>query len=363
MTTSSTTLSNNALYPHPFSKAYWKQAASEFRKTNVLVFAALMIALRVALKPLSIPVGPDLYINTAFFVNAYGAMVFGPVVALVGGAITDVLGYLAAPTGTYFLPFIFVEMAGSLVFALFFYRAEVTATRVILSRFCIDFFVNVVMTTPIMMLYYSLIMGRYYAIFDLARIVKNLAMFPIESVLLIVFMRAVIPATKRLGYVHSGVEKLRFTKRNVAVLVALAVVGVLAVAGYSVYSYNNTSLSADYTDDERLERNTAMNGIVRENHPELTEETVSIVESAIPHFGVPDVVYSVAVYTVDAQELEANAAEALAKDPESDYGLETLNGYSKSPARSDDALVNIGMATIVVNGDTGEVVSYADDIE
>ena len=56
-------------------------------------------------------------------------------------------------------------------------------------------------------------------------------------------------------------------------------------------------------------------------------------------------------------------AEALAEDPESDYGLETLNGYSKSPARSDDALVNIGMATIVVNGDTGEVVSYADDIE
>ena len=45
MTTSPTTLSNNALYPHPFSKAYWKQAASEFRKTNVLVFAALMIAL------------------------------------------------------------------------------------------------------------------------------------------------------------------------------------------------------------------------------------------------------------------------------------------------------------------------------
>ena len=41
-----------------------------------------------------------------------------------------------------------------------------------------------------------------------------------------------------------------------------------------VYNYNNTSLSADYTDDERLERNTAMNGIVRENHPELTERCV-----------------------------------------------------------------------------------------
>ena len=35
------------LYAHPFSKAYWKQAASEFKKTKVLIFAALMIALAV----------------------------------------------------------------------------------------------------------------------------------------------------------------------------------------------------------------------------------------------------------------------------------------------------------------------------
>ena len=63
---------NNApeLYAHPFSKAYWKQAASEFKKTKVLIFAALMIALRVVLKMVSIPVGPDLRINTAFFINA-----------------------------------------------------------------------------------------------------------------------------------------------------------------------------------------------------------------------------------------------------------------------------------------------------
>ena len=105
------------------------------------------------------------------------------------------------------------------------------------------------MTTPLMVWYYDIFYGRYYAIFDMARIAKNLAMFPLESVLLILFLRAVIPPAQRLGYVHSGVEKLRFTRRNVAVLVALAVVGVLAVAGYSLYSYNNTSLSASYTDE------------------------------------------------------------------------------------------------------------------
>ncbi|MBQ4435586.1 MAG: hypothetical protein II879_05760, partial [Clostridia bacterium] len=63
------------LYDTPFSKEYWVQAASEFKNLRVLIFAALMIALRVALKSLSIPIAANLRINIAFFINAYGAMV------------------------------------------------------------------------------------------------------------------------------------------------------------------------------------------------------------------------------------------------------------------------------------------------
>ena len=37
---------SNILYPHPFSKAYWRDAASELKDTRILVFAALMIAVR-----------------------------------------------------------------------------------------------------------------------------------------------------------------------------------------------------------------------------------------------------------------------------------------------------------------------------
>ena len=61
---------NKTLYSHPFSKAYWKDAAGELKDTRVLVFAALMIALRVAMKLVAIPLAPGLKINTAFIVNA-----------------------------------------------------------------------------------------------------------------------------------------------------------------------------------------------------------------------------------------------------------------------------------------------------
>ena len=188
-----------ALYSSPFSKAYWRDAAAELKDTRMLVFAALMIALRVAMKSMSIPIAADLRINTAFFINALGAMIFGPAVAIVSAAISDTLGCILFPTGAYFFPFIFIEIAGSLIFALFLYRARVTATRVILSRFCIDFFVNIVLNTPVMWIYYKMVLGKSYAIFQLPRIIKNLALFPLESVLLTLFLAAVMPVGRRLG--------------------------------------------------------------------------------------------------------------------------------------------------------------------
>lgn len=190
---------SQTLYKTPFSKAYWRDAAAELKDTKILVFAALMIALRVALKGLGIPLAPNLKVNIAFFVNALGAMTFGPVVAIVAAVISDTLGVLIFPSGPYFFPYIFIEIAGSLIFALFLYRAKVTPTRVMLSRFCIDFFVNIVMNAPITWLYYKFIMGQSYMWFQLPHILKNLFMFPVESVLLTLFLTALIPVCRRFG--------------------------------------------------------------------------------------------------------------------------------------------------------------------
>ena len=49
---------SNTLYAHPFSKAYWRDAAAELKDTHMLVFAALMIALRLVMKQLAIPITP-----------------------------------------------------------------------------------------------------------------------------------------------------------------------------------------------------------------------------------------------------------------------------------------------------------------
>ena len=119
---------DTTLYKTPFSLGYWRCAVAELKDTRMLVFAALIIALRVALKLVYIPLAPNLRINVAFVANALGAMVYGPVVALISAAVSDVLGVMLAGD-VYFFPFILTELAGSLIFALFLYRAKVTPTR------------------------------------------------------------------------------------------------------------------------------------------------------------------------------------------------------------------------------------------
>ena len=223
---------NIKLFDTPFSKEYWKQAASELKNTKTLIFAALMIALRIALKSVSIYIAADLRISIEFLVNALGAMTFGPVVAIAGAAVSDTLGALLFPSGPYFFLFIFTEIAGSLVFALFFYRTRISVTKVILSRFCTNFFVNIVLQTPIMYLYYQMMLGKTYKIFNLPRMIKNLVLFPVESLLLVLFLRALIPPLKSLGYKVSDISKLHFTKKNIATLVILTIIGVAAVVIY-----------------------------------------------------------------------------------------------------------------------------------
>ncbi len=337
---------SNAIYPHPFSRGYWWDALKEFTNLRILIFAALMIALRLVMKTyLAIPLAPGLKINTAFFANALGAMVFGPVMASVCAAITDVLGWMMNPEGPYFFPFIFTEIAGSLIFALFLYRAKITPLRVMLSRFFICFFVNVVLQTPIMLLYYQIYMGGKVYALTIPGILKNLFMFPIESVILTLFLAAVLPVTDRLKLTHgnrNAKEVLHFSGKQIATLTVLVIVGAGSVLGYLNYHYETTSLSASYTSEERSEKNREMLAYVLENEEGCQKDTtLTIVEYAGKKLFGKETTYTVAVYAMDATT-----------DKEKAWG------YSKSKAAKDQTLTRLGTVTVVLTNKNGKVSSY-----
>ena len=352
---------NTTLYPTPFSRAYWADAASELKDTKMLVVTALMIALRVALKPLAIPLGPQLSIQTAMLATALGAMIFGPVVAIPAAIVSDTVGFMIYPTGDYVLPFVLTEIASTMFYALLLYRANVTPVRVMLSRFCICFFVNVVLQQFIYAWWYVYIGNPDQAkesilgIMTLSRILKNIAMFPIESVVLTVFLRFLLPVTKRAKLTYGSDSDMKFTGRQIAILVLLTAIGIGSATGYLAYRYSTSSRSADYSAAERVEANHAMADVVLENTDEWDDETVvCIVDSAYRGLLQKETDYTVAIYVLD------EAAFAAGQADDETYTMDTLWAFSKSGPKKDiyQSLIKVGTAEITKNEDTGEILSF-----
>lgn len=353
---------DRTLYKTPFSKAYWARAAAEMKDTRMLVFAALMIAIRVVLKIPKIPLATDLNITFTFVANAFGSMVYGPVVAVPAGVVSDFLGYLVSNPdgGPYYPPFILTECAGSVLYALFLYRAEITTPRVFLAKFSVNFLVNVVLTVPVMRGYYAFRgMSTVYPLFDSLRIVKNLVMLPVEAVALALILRAVAPAVKPLGYVASTVDKLKLTRRHYALLTALFLAGVCATGGYMIYDYNGKSFSKDYSAQERLARNSEMNAFVAQAYPDEAEENlVTVIQSARSKVIDPQMTYELKVYRIDWDQFHAKAGSTVViNKKDCVYSLYAVRGYSKSYAEKDDALTLIGSGAAVTDKHTGELLS------
>ena len=349
------------LYKTPFSLAYWRDAARELKDIKMLVVTALLIALRIALKPAAIPLGPQLSIQTATLATALGAMIFGPVVAIPAAMISDTIGFMIWPTGDYFLPFMLTEIAGTMFYALFLYRAKVTPIRVMLARFCICFFVNVVLQQIIYAWYYTYIGnpdGAKEAIMGImttTRIFKNLAMFPIEAVVITLFLKVLIPVARRAKLVFTPETDMSITKKEIIALAILVVVGACSAVSYLAFRYNTTSRSADYKTEERVAIQQEMTEMVLAETDEWDDETViCIVDSAFRPMMGKETDYTLAIYTLD------EAAFAAGQADNAKYTMDTLWAYSKSGPKKDkyQSLVKVGSASIVKNEKTGEILSF-----
>ena len=347
-----------ATYPHPFSKAYWKDAASELKSTKMLVVIAMLTALRIALKSLAIPLGPQLSIQTAMLATALGAMLYGPVAAIPAAIISDTIGFMIFPTGDYFLPFVLTEIASTMIYALFLYRSKPTALRVMLARFCICFFVNVILQQVIFAWQYvylgqpEKVQDTILGAFTTIRIFKNLCMFPIESVVLTLFLKLLTPVAARAKLISDNGEGLRFKPKQIIALVCLMIIGVGSAFGYLNYHYTQKSRSADYTTEERVSIQKEMAQFVLDNTDDWDDEKVfCVVDSAFrPLFGA-ETDYTLAVYILDEEAFAAGQA-ANAK-----YTEDTLWAYSKSGPGKDKykSLVKVASITMTRNEQTGEV--------
>ena len=175
-----------ALYPHPFSVAYWRAAAAEMRDLRKVTFAALMIAACTVLGYLPSVMVWQAKISWGFLARALCAWVCGPVLGLA-------FGFLTGGSGQAFFPgYTLSTMLGVFLYALFFYRTDLTVWRVFLAKFLTNV-ENVLLGT----LWSAIMTGKAWMVLAPARALKNLVMFPIQSLLLCALFAALLPALRR----------------------------------------------------------------------------------------------------------------------------------------------------------------------
>ncbi len=84
----------------------FSDSAKELKKTKTIATTALLIAINITLDLLNIRVQltPEIRIGFGFLCNAAVGFLFGPVVAMLGGVATDVMGYLVNTGGGAYFP-------------------------------------------------------------------------------------------------------------------------------------------------------------------------------------------------------------------------------------------------------------------
>lgn len=189
---------------------YWRKTLRQMRDVRMLVLAGMLCALRIVLESfLCIPLGPNLEFSLAYLPNALTGLLCGPVVALVSGAVTDVLSWLLVSKGPFFPLFTLLEMFSSCVYALFLYGRRATLPRCVLCKGTINLVSNVFLTSLLL----SCLYGKAVSVYMAGRIVKNAVLWLPESLLLFALLQGVRPAMRAMGLgdgkISSGKEDAR----------------------------------------------------------------------------------------------------------------------------------------------------------
>lgn len=188
-----------SLYKTPFSRAYWKDAMKSFRSLRGMVFAAMMIAVCVALSlsGAKIVLSENLSFSPTFLPRALCALVYGPVGAILFAVAEDTISFfLGSGGGPYFPGYTVTTVLGCLWYALFFYRARVTVLRVTLAKLITN-----VQNVFLGSLWSAILYSRGYLYYMTKSALKNAVFLPLQIIMLIVMLRLLLPILSRMGFI------------------------------------------------------------------------------------------------------------------------------------------------------------------
>ena len=217
------------------SLPYWKSAALEFKSIKQITAASLLVALGIVIGMFDIRIIPNvLQVSFSYIAFSICSFITGPLMAIPCGIIADLVDALWHGYDMFF-GYTLSAVAQGVIFALFFYRRELTLPRIVAAKACVNLFVNVLLGS----VWRLMMMGGEYFYYVFVAGLKNLIMLPFEVIILVVLLRALIPPLRKLKMIPAGAS-LKVDRTDIILTCVLfALVIVLAALYFGNYTEIN----------------------------------------------------------------------------------------------------------------------------
>lgn len=165
--------------------ALFTDSAREFKSVRTIALCGLFAALAFILESFSIQVTTYIKIGFSGVPNEVVDFLFGPVLGCIFAAVMDVLKWIVHPTGAYFFGYTLNAFLAGLIYGSFLYKKPIRLWRILAAKLIVALFINVGLGT----LWSSMLYGNAFWAILPARFVKNMIMWPINSLVLYLILK------------------------------------------------------------------------------------------------------------------------------------------------------------------------------
>ena len=157
----------------------FQDSYGELKKVGTITTMAMFGAIGILLGSLTVQIGDFIKIGFSSIANQLVYYLFGPAVGCFYGGALDILKYIIKPTGAFFPGWTLGAMAAGGIYGCFFYKKKITIVRVLAAELTVSVVCNMFLGT----LWLDMMYGKgFFALLPM-RVVKNLAMLPVNTFL------------------------------------------------------------------------------------------------------------------------------------------------------------------------------------
>lgn len=178
-----------AALPRTFARS-----AKEFKSLHTIILCGLLGALGIILSLFtSIHLGP-FTITYAWIPNRIVDFLFGPFVGAIYGGVMDIIKFMMKPSGSFNLAYTAMAVFAGIIFGAVLYKKPVSFARILFAQALVKIFINVLMGTYLM----AFERGEAFMALLPARLIKNLIMIPMDSIIFFIVITALVKVLPRI---------------------------------------------------------------------------------------------------------------------------------------------------------------------